>query len=711
MLKKIFLLFLFVGITQFSVSATHIVGGEMTYRCLGNNQYEITLYVYRDCFNGVPPFDNPAYINVFSNSVLLRVEPFRRLAVNDTLRENIQERCFVVPGDVCVHTTFYKDTLNLPFNQNGYTLVYQRCCRNNTILNIIDPDSTGASFTVDITPEALRVCNQGSRFKQWPPTFICVNRPINFDHSAIDSDGDSLVYYLCEPFIGATSTDPYPVSALQNPPIPQIIWRTPYSINDVLGGTPLSLNKNTGFLTGTPNVVGQFVVGVCMDEYRNGRLLTRYKRDFQYNIRPCVPTTAAFFIPSIICDDLSILLDNKSLSATRYQWDIFRQNGSLDTTLFTSSPTFRFEGFGTYDVRLIAQPGTICADTFSQRVVLKPSDIRLNFDVQLDGCDSALVTVVDNSTTSQTILNRQWQLTSTGYNQIQNVQAPSFLITNSDIYVLNLTMTTGDGCVKRLNRTFIFDKPNIDVLPNYNICLGDSVLLNRNGDPLLIYSWSPPDFLSETDFYSPLSKPTRDITYNVRITDTATNCVYYRKTNIAIRGSSDPLVITATKDTIFLGASTQLSANSRPRVVYSWFPTNGLSNPLDPNTSASPTETTTYTLTETDEFGCTRISQITIVVVNRICDFPFIFMPNAFTPNGDANNDILYLRASPFDTGNFSIWNRWGEKVFETNDLNIGWDGTYQSSPLPPDVFAYQFRVICPDGKISEGKGNVTLIR
>jgi gliding motility-associated-like protein len=91
--------------------------------------------------------------------------------------------------------------------------------------------------------------------------------------------------------------------------------------------------------------------------------------------------------------------------------------------------------------------------------------------------------------------------------------------------------------------------------------------------------------------------------------------------------------------------------------------------------------------------------------------FPAIDVPNAFSPNGDGQNDILYVRGYNVQTMLFKVFNRWGEKVFETNDLNIGWNGTYKSEEQEMDVFAWTLNAVLISGEIVERKGNVTLIR
>ncbi|MEM6723316.1 MAG: hypothetical protein AAF598_04715, partial [Bacteroidota bacterium] len=124
-------------------TSTHIVGGEINYRCLGGDQYEITLQVFRDCLNGVPYIDQPASIGIFLADNSLFTQVFVQPMGDDTLDLVLDNPCLVVPPEVCYHSTIYQTTISLPFVQGGYQLVYQRCCRNQSIINIQLPLETG----------------------------------------------------------------------------------------------------------------------------------------------------------------------------------------------------------------------------------------------------------------------------------------------------------------------------------------------------------------------------------------------------------------------------------------------------------------------------------------------------------------------------------------------------------------------------------------
>lgn len=134
------------------LQATHIVGGEITYNCLGNDQYEITLSVYRDCYNGQPYFDQPAIIGIYrADWTLYKKDTIRIDFVSGVLPIVLTNPCLTDPPDVCVHMAMYRKVVTLPFSPGGYTLVYQRCCRNMLIQNLPDPLNTGISYTATIT--------------------------------------------------------------------------------------------------------------------------------------------------------------------------------------------------------------------------------------------------------------------------------------------------------------------------------------------------------------------------------------------------------------------------------------------------------------------------------------------------------------------------------------------------------------------------------
>jgi len=199
-------------ILPYSSRATHIIGGAITYELIDTNNYiyKVTIKVYLDCYSGQAPFDNPLCLSVFNganNFLRSEMVPFPG---SDTLSvTDVNDTClWEIPDDVCVEEAIYVQNVTLPPGTGGYHLSYQRCCRNNSILNLVNPGGQGATYTAFIPDISVAQYNSNPAFNNFPPILVCVDAPLEFDHSATDIDGDSLVYELCTPYHGGSATPP-----------------------------------------------------------------------------------------------------------------------------------------------------------------------------------------------------------------------------------------------------------------------------------------------------------------------------------------------------------------------------------------------------------------------------------------------------------------------------------------------------------------------
>lgn len=385
--------------------ATHIVGGEIYYDYLGNGDYKLHMKVYRDCINGVPPLDgfpdangnvqSSANFTVYDtqgNVVLFGV--FTPISISTVPPTNNSPCAPATNGNACVQEGLYEADINLPPNADGYYIAYQRCCRNNTILNLINPGDVGATYWEFIPGTNSALINSSPRFTLRPPIYICQNLPIAFDHSATDPDGDSLVYTLCPPFNGLDACCPFlnivPQSGSTQcpnppttcptvntpPPYISVPFIAPYNSSYPMASNPaININPVTGFLNGNPSIQGQWVVGVCVEEYRNGLLIATHHRDFQFNVIPCPllgiagiqgQTTTNNGAGTGFCNGFTISYQNTSQgNNTSYYWDF----GDTLTTADTSrlqNPNYTFTAIGVYTVTLITNPGNPCADTATE---------------------------------------------------------------------------------------------------------------------------------------------------------------------------------------------------------------------------------------------------------------------------------------------------------------------------------------------------------
>lgn len=196
--------------------------------------------------------------------------------------------------------------------------------------------------------------------------------------------------------------------------------------------------------------------------------------------------------------------------------------------------------------------------------------------------------------------------------------------------------------------------------------------------------------------------------YGLTVTD-QDGCQTTENYTVSTSGS---LTINATPVSTSIQEGETVQLNATGATDYTWSPTSGLSCSDCPDPLATPSETTIYTVTGTDASGCTGSATVTIIV-QQVCGD--IFVPTIFSPNGNgpSANNTLCIFGGCIAELNYAVFNRWGEKVFETTDINLTecWDGTYKDKLLNSGVYAYKLIVTLTNGEYIEESGNVTLVR
>lgn len=289
-MKKIMQLLLITAtllLTSLTARASHIVGGEIYYDSLGNNMYKITIEVFRDC-GSLTDFDDPIPYTVFYGDGTFwgtfNVPIFSR----NILPIVYDDPCVTPPNDICIERAIYIDTLTLPFDVTGYHISYQRCCWAANIENIVSPDQNGITLTNYIPGSSLvDVHNQGARFINYPPLVLCSNNTLTFDHSAFDPDGDSLAYELAAPYLGGDQLNITP-NPETPPPYTDVTWEAGFSAAQPFGvGSSIIVDPVTGMIDFTPNLIGNYVAGVAVKEYREGILINTKIRTYGYRVVAC----------------------------------------------------------------------------------------------------------------------------------------------------------------------------------------------------------------------------------------------------------------------------------------------------------------------------------------------------------------------------------------------------------------------------------------
>lgn len=664
MTRRLFILFL-PALLSLSSQATHIVGGEIFYRCLGSDNYEITLKLYRDCLFGQAQYDNPARVGVFnSNGVLQQTLPMS-FPGSQVLPVTLSSPCYTAPTNVCVEEAIYTYTVSLPPIAGGYILSYQRCCRNNTILNLSGAENTGATYSTKIPDVSIATCNSTPSFTNFPPIFLCADVPFTFDHSATDPDGDSLAYDFFAPYHGASAGNPMP-NAPDPPPYPFVSFLAPYSGTNPMSSFPaMAIDPQTAIITGTPNMLGQWVVGVRVREYRNGVLLGENKRDFQFNVTAC-PNVVVSSFPSqeTFCFGFQANFINNSVNAQNYHWD-FGVSTLTNDTSNAVTPSYTYPAPGTYTVTLIGNPGEPCADTATSTFKIDPL-MEPSFVPPPPKCfDGNTFDYTAGGTFAGSPASTfSWNFGPNGIPSSSTDQNPSGIsFSIAGIFTTSLTISES-GCIKTYTNVVVVNpSPTLNILPSdTTLCMGYSTTLSASGADN--YSWLPTSGINPAT--GPLVTATGVATENYTITGT-NNSGCFEMASVLITVIPTPTVSCENASTC-LGSAVSLTASGGD--TYTWFPASGLNQTNTPNVTASPTITTVYELAGAGLNGCTDTIDVMVTVnpMPTIDVGPDIDMCLGFTAPLNASGAFTYSW-TPF------TWldNSTGATVMASPSVNISY--------------------------------------
>jgi gliding motility-associated-like protein len=717
MQKAVIVLVIFLS-TLFSSKATHIVGGEIYYDYLGNDIYRITLKVYRDCSSNNTnntQFDDPAPIGIYQNGILIQnlSVPIQSMINVPPL---INDPCLQVPANICVEQATYVQDVNLPPSVVGYDIVYQRCCRNPSIINIVNSFDYGATYYIHMPATSLAANNNSPRFSNLPPLVICNGSNFVFDHSATDADGDVLVYEFYTPFHGAD-----PIAPLPNPPLPPpyttIIWQAGYNVNTQIQGAPaFNINSTTGLMTGSPTTNGLHVYGVTVKEFRNNVLISQSYRDFQTTVTNCPSLVVSAIADQVeFCEGNSISFENNSMNAIYYHWDFGVTTITNDTSNIIE-PTYVYADTGTYTITLIANPGYSCADTvFSIYTVHAPLDPF--FPPQNAQCitNNSFDFDVDGNFTNSAIIN--WNFSAAATPNVANTEMVNDVNYSMEGHFLATVNVQEFGCSASYSDSIhvyplpqiIYFLPPMEGCNPYTAFFTDSTIsweptyyIWDFGDGNVSFEQSPTHLYDEVGQYV--------VSLTVRVDSICTFDTTLIFDNLITVNPSPVANITSD--------ITEQSAYT-PFFIYYDGATGNTSQTIFFDDGTSVTDSTgiphayiysgwhTATQIAVNEFGCTDTAE-TLVYVNPETT---IFAPNTFTPNGDGLNEVFFVHAYDVAYYHLQIFDRWGNLFFETEDPSKGWDGTNEGKKCPQDTYVY--RIFYDDMAVIRKKiiGHVNLVR
>jgi gliding motility-associated-like protein len=382
-----------------------------------------------------------------------------------------------------------------------------------------------------------------------------------------------------------------------------------------------------------------------------------------------------------------------------YTW--LPNDGSVQSP---SSPFPLFIGSASNAYTLLINHG-LCTDTITQDVLVPDLSLTVSSDTTL--CNPGVVDLMANG--NPTSGNIIW---STSFNFMNPINVGgestiSVMVNGTQTYYAQLT---SQGCSVADSVQVNLVANQTEIQGDFTACAGDTLnLFVLNPNSLFSYTWSSAATIASGQGTSSiqliLAAPTVvQVTAQTPFGCTATDAVNVNVSNL----TSQSVNASASSELVLSGSQIQLFAQPTG-LAYQWSPGNLLSNATLANPTGILEETTTFYLTVTDG-ECIQTDSVTVRVTDFICGNPTVFVPNAFTPNEDNANEWLFVRGNFITEMDFYVFDRWGEKIFESHELSNGWNGYFQGKPLDPAVFACYLRVVCEGGEVYFEEGNITIL-
>ena len=404
------------------------------------------------------------------------------------------------------------------------------------------------------------------------------------------------------------------------------------------------------------------------------------------------------------CDTRKISFTNTSAIANQYRW-VFGDPTNPTAGSTATNPTYTYGQGGDVTVTLI--PTMSCLDTVKLTV-----PVRTNPAVSLVANNDSIVCNSDALALKATsnVSKIEWSTTKDFASPISSSTLNVNPANRTNVYYVRAT--DAQGCVA--NDSIIVNNFAISVTyaKTIDVCkgVGKQISVTNNTPDVLTATWTPSTLIDGSNtVLNPTIKADADGTLGVKLTNQY-GCTL--SDNIALK--SHEVVASATISESIIYTNDQVTLNAQPTgtgYTYTWTPATDITNPTGATTTANPKQNTTFVVQVTDQFGCKDTASVPVNVLQPECAAPFVFVPTAFSPNGDGINDKIYVRGEYLKSVEFAIYNRWGERVFYTTNQEQGWDGTFNGSPVAPDVYGYYVNGICKQGETFFVKGNITVIR
>ncbi len=605
-MRKLSIILLLCVLLPELANGSHITGGEMYYTyggvSGGIHRYNVTLKLYQRCNSG-RQFPDPAIVSVFDKSSGLRIMD---ISVPLGLEENISisnpDPCITNPPAVCYDVAYYNFTVSVPSSPAGYVIASQVNYRINGINNLQPGYSNiGALYTAEIpgTSGAASDPNNSSAFFTGSDlVIVCANNNFSYSFAAFDPDGDQLRYTFCSAYAstsgntgggGGNTTPPEP------PPFPQVPYNTPaFSPTQPFGGS-VQINPNTGLLTGIAPDVGIYVVTVCVQEVRAGRVIATQRKDIQINVADCDVAAASLQPEYLLCKNTqTITLANQSSSPLIVStiWEFFDEANNLVFTASTPEVTYTFLAVGVYQVKLVINRNQSCSDSTTSTIRVFPG-FRPDF-TSAGICIGNPSFFMDRSSSVYGVPDSwNWDFgESTDFADFSSTRNPDYTYPVLGTKQVRLIVTDTKGCRDTVYKSIdIIDKPPITLaFRDTLICINDPVVLQAAGQG--VFSWTPDLSIINPNSATPTVTPLITTRYYVTLNESG--CI--NRDSLLVRVVSQVSLQTMNDSTICQSDTIRLRVIS-DGLQYQWTPASQVIDPQLKNPLVITNTLTSYQVT------------------------------------------------------------------------------------------------------------------
>jgi len=556
--------------------------------------YRITLKLFRDEHTTGAAMPQSVFIGIFNNDNNNQF-PFANRSF--TVAKGEEDAVSVNPYPPCVtntpqldyHVGYYPLIVELPNNIKGYTATYQTCCRVNPLMNVFNTNGisgTGSTYSCLIPPLA----DNSPAFVS-SIDLICKNKEFTLNFNAVDEDNDSLRYSFAEAYDGGMATNANNINP-SSPPYHSVSYINGFiNVNPL--GSEVSIDPETGVISGIAPGEGKYVVCVAVKSYKNGQYIGEHRKDFIVNVGDCDFAGAELGPKPVTCDGFQVSFSNANSSALNktFFWDFGDpESGALNNSTLATT-THQFSDTGVYVYKLVVNPGQACSDSSTQTVKVYPGFFPAF--TSTGQCKNTPIQFTDNTTTKYGKVN-SW-LWNFGDIQVDNdtshFQNPSYVFTTSQDYNVQLIVTSSKGCIDTATvLVTIKDKPDFTLTNDTLICSIDTLQLNAVG--MGNFFWTPNYNINDQNSSSPLVSPDIPTKYYVAFSDP-----------YGCKGDDSIFVDVKHFVTLNAGADTSICLTDAivlnpvsDALYYKWTPSVTLNNDTLKAPTATPTDNITYFL-------------------------------------------------------------------------------------------------------------------